>query len=445
MFYHISNTSNKESILKNGLEGGRNLSKVYLARSFFDAFFLAPPTVAYMYKWSLAKKLTNLSASYLNDWHEMTFEISLFSLCDNDVSVREHEQHTLKTLCTVYGIPYNENWENRALTEYLSDEDIKPEKITHLGDYKIILYCPSKLKESEAAARQKELLMLRKHGYNRKESLEIIKKKYVPESELWLPPNEGFNPTEEHFKPSQDLIESAKAITNADILEAIKSHYFDVIPDIKEMLQTKYGKELRRQYRNNHKNLLYKSKFHGSLHVERVMLLGALIASKEKLSVKETRLLLTACNYHDIGRINDKSDYMHGKRAGDYLLYLPDITNQVYNKAILCAIVAGHSCPDQNIDYFMNHYGVDPEEQDKCKELFYCLKDADNLDRVRMNNLDVSYLRHETSVALAEVAQQLFEMYPTIEVYRFRKKVNVLFSSMTQLQTLPGQETRADT
>ena len=48
-------------------------------------------------------------------------------------------------------------------------------------------------------------------------------------------------------------------------------------------------------------------------------------------------------------------------------------------------------------------------------ELMACLKDADNLDRVRVDDLDVSHLRHRISVDLAPFAKVLYARYIHIQ------------------------------
>ena len=60
------------------------------------------------------------------------------------------------------------------------------------------------------------------------------------------------------------------------------------------------------------RNELYKSWLHGQGHIERVIMLGALIAMGEGFSMDDTRLALFCCSYHDIGRSNDRRDDDHG-------------------------------------------------------------------------------------------------------------------------------------
>lgn len=202
----------------------------------------------------------------------------------------------------------------------------------------------------------------------------------------------------------------------ADILGVIEAGAFNHIPAVKVLLgtdfsETDYRALLYAMYEDLRVGLLYPSEIHGQDHIERVMLLGAMIACFKKLDAEDTRLLLTACAYHDIGRVNDRRDAAHGKRAADMLMHIPEITDGMYSKEILYAIIAGHSCPDESIDLYMDTYEVKPERREKAKELYYCLKDADNLDRVRLGDLDTGYLRNDISKQLVGAAKEIYRIY----------------------------------
>ena len=67
------------------------------------------------------------------------------------------------------------------------------------------------------------------------------------------------------------------------------------------------------------KESLYQSHIHGIGHIERVLLFGGLIAMQNHCSEEDTRLLLLACSYHDIGRIDDSLDDDHGRRSSEKL------------------------------------------------------------------------------------------------------------------------------
>ena len=183
----------------------------------------------------------------------------------------------------------------------------------------------------------------------------------------------------------------------------------------KAIMVTPYAVPLIQAYLALDTGVLYKSRVHGQGHIERVMLLGAIIARNEKLSTHEERLLLLACAYHDIGRVDDSKDDAHGRRSAMMIKEknLRDLTGDADDeelKAIQAAICT-HSVHDDQLEANAKEFGVSEEYMPLCRKLCFCLKDADILDRVRLNDLDTKYLRHEKSVALKETAEYIFREY----------------------------------
>lgn len=162
-------------------------------------------------------------------------------------------------------------------------------------------------------------------------------------------------------------------------------------------------------------DVLYRSHIHGQGHIERVMLLGAMIAMNEKLNIKDTRLLLFACSYHDIGRRDDTKDDYHGLRSAELITKynLTDIPGDLGRDetAMLKAAIATHSMHDDTLDRNAERFRVPPCELEHCRQLCFCLKDADNLDRVRLHDLDTKHLRHTESIKMADTAEYIFRRY----------------------------------
>ena len=178
--------------------------------------------------------------------------------------------------------------------------------------------------------------------------------------------------------------------------------------------QTPYYVHLTDAYRNLDRSVIYESEIHGLDHIERVMLLGAVIAWKVSLNGLDTLLLLTACSYHDIGRIHDGIDNDHGRRSAKKLRELSHLIPSAltgYDLRILFAAITLHSLSDTLKHDIAVRYRIPAEQKDRYLELAACLKDADNLDRVRLDDLDVSHLRHEISIDLAPFAKELYDRY----------------------------------
>ena len=184
---------------------------------------------------------------------------------------------------------------------------------------------------------------------------------------------------------------------------------------INALMKSKYATEMLLAYSTLKRGELYESWIHGQGHIERVIMLGAIIAMGEKFSDEDTRLALFACSYHDIGRSNDHRDDDHGTVSAGKIVsrnlveIIPGITDREI--AILQAAIATHSMHDSALEANQKKFGVKPEDYERCRRICWCLKDADNMDRVRLNDLDPKYLRLETSKGMVDTCWYLLNNY----------------------------------
>lgn len=194
------------------------------------------------------------------------------------------------------------------------------------------------------------------------------------------------------------------------IPELLRAGRFDGVRSVAALKRSAYYALLLEAYDRLRTEVLYDSGVHGPAHVERVMLLGAIIAMQQGFSPRETELLLIACSYHDIGRVDDHYDAEHGRRSADMLLKIPLPELSAAELRCIRAAVATHSTHDQLIASFEEEYRVAEEERALCRLLCRGLKDADNLDRVRIRDLDVRHLRFPESRRMAAEAEEIFRI-----------------------------------
>ncbi len=152
---------------------------------------------------------------------------------------------------------------------------------------------------------------------------------------------------------------------------------------------------------------LYTSLVHGEGHIERTLLHGAFCAMAEGLGKADTALLLDACSYHDVGRINDWYDEEHGHRSAQRIGELTGRTGQ--ELIMLQAVVDAHSRKDDAMEQTLESYH--PADYPRTLVLAQLLKDADGLDRVRIHDLKTRYLRRNASVQRADFAFYLYSRY----------------------------------
>jgi len=190
-------------------------------------------------------------------------------------------------------------------------------------------------------------------------------------------------------------------------------------PRIDSLLKSEYGTLLIWAYETLDTSALYRSRVHGAGHIERVMLLGAMIAQALSLSMHESRMLLLCCSYHDIGRSNDWYDEEHGNVSAKKLM-APQLKRRFSGYStedftIIQAAITAHSKRDKDMESVAQSYGITAGCMDRFLRIARCLKDADNLDRVRIKDLDTKHLRHSESVGMVSDAKWIFEQYRKAE------------------------------
>lgn len=156
---------------------------------------------------------------------------------------------------------------------------------------------------------------------------------------------------------------------------------------------------------------IFKSYVHGLNHNIKVLLFALYIAYKNDLDDIDLKILIDACIYHDIGRINDIYDEKHGLRSAEVISKIVD--SKIYKDKeslnMLKAIVEYHSIPDKFNKRIFNKYKL--QNYERFILLANILKDADGLDRLRtsINNktfsdLNPKYLRLDESKKLVKVS-----------------------------------------
>jgi hypothetical protein len=159
-------------------------------------------------------------------------------------------------------------------------------------------------------------------------------------------------------------------------------------------------------YLTLNEDALYKSRVHGSGHIHRVLLFAALIAWQEALDEETTRQYFRAACYHDVGRTFDGYDIYHGARSA---LRLEALTGQTGENLVdLKAAVTAHARPDSDMESIVRYH--QPADYDRAMKLTKLLKDADNLDRVRLGDLKPQFLRHDSAKALVDFSWRLFRL-----------------------------------
>jgi hypothetical protein len=147
----------------------------------------------------------------------------------------------------------------------------------------------------------------------------------------------------------------------------------------------------------------FRSRLHGQKHVARVMVHAFRLI--EATSKRHESVRLWAAVYiHDLERRHDGICRIHGGRAVERLHSTPSLAEFLArggvrdeDVAMIETAVARHCVPTE-LRRDHPHW-----------PLTALIKDADALDRVRISDLDPSFLRHREAVGMVGFAERLYE------------------------------------
>lgn len=145
---------------------------------------------------------------------------------------------------------------------------------------------------------------------------------------------------------------------------------------------------------------------HGIAHARRVLMLSLILASLNNLSREDMEILILASFYHDIGRTHNGTCFEHGRKSFIKMAGLGLAGAERGEDSEILRYVIENHCVDDREGYQSAgkyHFG----NKDRAIGLLKLFKDCDNLDRVRLGDLNTSYLRNRHSPGLVKVAERL--------------------------------------
>lgn len=149
---------------------------------------------------------------------------------------------------------------------------------------------------------------------------------------------------------------------------------------------------------------------HGVLHTKRVLMLVILLGKLIKVKSADRKVLMACALLHDIGRTDDSIDDCHGRKSTEKTNILLNVKSalKIEDEAFerMKFIIKNHSLSDEV--GLKNLEASDFKSKAALKHLLFIFKDADNLDRVRINDLNLKYLRNEEAKELTLIAWDLY-------------------------------------
>lgn len=201
----------------------------------------------------------------------------------------------------------------------------------------------------------------------------------------------------------------------------VQSELKDVLS---EFTHSKAGAFFSQKYRDIEENISRKG-IHGKGHTDRTSLMAMMIAEKEGVfqgedSMRYMDILSTAAMFHDIGRVLDQGPHA-GRGARKVkrmnLKYIDGKDYSELDKKMVMALIEGHEGKPDKIMKLMKKYKIeDPQEQAMLIKLNSIVRDADALDRVRIDSnglmtykvdLKPEFLVNDSAKAMIMSAYQL--------------------------------------
>ncbi len=165
---------------------------------------------------------------------------------------------------------------------------------------------------------------------------------------------------------------------------------------------------------------------HNLKHIERVivytkMILNNMQSEERQLINKEMEeTLLQAVLYHDIGKTYGASNKEHGKVGSKIFKEMTTGKIEERQLEIISALIKQHADEEDKIDF--ENFGFTLEEQKTIQLMSNILKDADALDRNRLNypapigTCDKSKLRTEAAKDILKLTDSLYYDYCTTTI-----------------------------
>lgn len=201
-----------------------------------------------------------------------------------------------------------------------------------------------------------------------------------------------------YFDNEQECIVNPKNVEDIEVVELYGHNWL-------KSRATPYFLSLYHKYRDIHVEKYKKNhttELHSPLHSVRVLCLALLLGILYRLNHTDLVNLATAIIYHDLGRIDDSVDDLHGKRGAE--IFLKNKISSKIDREIVSFLIEYH-CLDDNIgnEYIEKNF----DNSERARLLFNIIKDADALDRIRLgkDGLDISYLRLNESKKMTLIAR----------------------------------------
>lgn len=180
---------------------------------------------------------------------------------------------------------------------------------------------------------------------------------------------------------------------------------------------------------------------HDLKHIEKVLTYIKMLTNKINNPQIRQDLLLTAALYHDIGKSMGASNKTHGAVGAQKFAKLSQGKMPTKDIEIIRMLIEQHAKEDDKVDFTNKNYSL--EEQQVIQLMANILKDADALDRNRLNypapfgNCDVNKLRTVAAKEILSLTNSFYhDYYETIIKVREQRSGTKILNNYERLEEL---------
>ncbi len=217
-----------------------------------------------------------------------------------------------------------------------------------------------------------------------------------------------------NMKKSRDQYEKNKFKYNKFYLNY--NEQYDLFDEIDKLIENKKINYILEEIEDidYDKELFLPVGDYGIAHTKRAMLEVAILANIEKLSEQETKILIASAKYHDIGIKNDEKDREHGKNSISRLKHELDNFSEEDKEFIKFLIVQHSEDKKKNEEVIES---LPETKKSKYKKLLLYFKDIDELEKVRLYDLNPLNLENEVSKKMINIAFMNWNLFETLFSY----------------------------
>lgn len=250
-----------------------------------------------------------------------------------------------------------------------------------------------------------------------------------------------------------------------------------ITKSLDELNNSEEGEFLRRKREQIDLSEIPENGLHGLKHSNRVSFLAMRIAQKEGFLEGDTSnrlkdILTTASYYHDLGRVRLGVAWDYGRHAkrsvrklkGKDIRFLDGTEYSEADMNLLKLIIEGHETKtDEEFEALAEKYSISDEDRVIANQIFRTIKDADALDRVRIDkaadkiplirgsvDLNFNYLRTDAARSLIFASYELeglSRQVPTKEftdMLKYKVEAEQMNESSTRQAFVRGLEVSQD-